>query len=144
MEYVQITPEIYLGMQPNQDVKRELEQLGVTGSINLRREFDDRAHGLAFEHHCYLPTVDFDTPSLAQLTEGVSFIDKVLARGGKVYIHCAAGVGRAPTMAAAYLISQGHGPDEAIALIQTKRPFIDLTTEQREQLHHFEQKWSGR
>ena len=58
--------------------------------------------------------------------------------GGKVYIHCSAGVGRAPTMAAAYFLSRGHTLDEAIGMIKQVRPFINIMTPQMELLQKME------
>lgn len=137
MEYSKITEDIYVGMQPNQALKAELEALGITASINLRAEFDDAAHGLAFPGYCYLPTVDFTAPTLAHLQQGVSFIQQNLAAGGKVYIHCAAGVGRAPTMGAAYLISQGKTVADSLAWLKRQRPVIDLDKAQITVLYEF-------
>jgi protein-tyrosine phosphatase len=138
MKYSRITPEIYVGPQYRQAGKRKLERLGINGDLNLRVEFDDAAHGLALEHYCHLPTNDDDAPTLGHLNQGIAFIRRVTAEGGKVYIHCAAGVGRAPTMAAAYLISQGLGLEETIALIKKSRPFIKIMPPQMEQLRRFE------
>ncbi len=137
IKYNQVTPQIFVGAQYRQAGKRKLQQLGITGDVNLRTEFDDAAHGLALEHYCHLPTVDDDAPTMAHLQKGVVFIQQVLNNGGKVYIHCAGGVGRAPTMAAAYLISRGHTLDESIALIQRVRPFIKIMPVQMEQLKRF-------
>jgi hypothetical protein len=136
--YSRVTPHLYVGPQYGRHGKRRLEWLGITASINLREEFDDAAHGLAFASYCHLPTEDDAAPTLADLERGISFIREALGTGGKVYIHCAGGVGRAPTMAAAYLISEGLKRDEAIALIRRARPFIDITPPQLAQLAHFE------
>jgi protein-tyrosine phosphatase len=94
--------------------------------------------------YLHLPTIDDDAPSLDHLRQGVEFIHNVIQSGGKVYIHCGAGVGRAPTMAAAYLISQGHSLDEALALIRKPRPFIALTPPQMAQLQQFEQQYNNK
>jgi protein-tyrosine phosphatase len=112
--------------------------LNIDGDLNLRVEFDDATHGLALENYCHLPTIDDDAPTLEHLNQGVAFIKQVVGQGGKVYIHCAGGVGRAPTMAAAYFISQGLPLDEAIALIKKSRPFIKIMPVQMEQLWRFE------
>lgn len=138
VRYSQITPQVFVGGQYGRRGKRKLEALGVTGGVNLRAEFDDAAHGLALAHYCHLPTVDDAAPSLEHLTEGVTFIERMTRNGGKVYIHCAGGVGRAPTMAAAYFVAQGMALDEAIALIRRTRPFIRIMPPQMEQLRRFE------
>ena len=138
VRYSQITPELYVGGQYGARGKRKLERLGVTGGVNMRIEFDDAAHGLALADYCHLPTVDDAAPTLDHLHEGAAFTRRVIDGGGKVYIHCAGGVGRAPTMAAAYLITQGMTLDDAIALIKQHRPFIRIMPPQIDQLRQFE------
>jgi hypothetical protein len=140
LRFSQITPTIYVGPQYQAKGKALLEKVGITGDVNMRVEFDDAEHNLALTEYCHLPTIDDDAPSLAHLDEGVAFIKRVVAKGGKVYIHCAGGIGRAPTMAAAYFISQGMQVDEALALIRRVRPFINITPPQLEQLHRFEKR----
>lgn len=130
LRYSRVTPQLYVGPQFNVAGKRALEREGITAVVNLRIEFDDAAHGLAFPHYCYLPTVDDDSPSPEHFQRGVDFIHAQIAAGGKVYIHCKAGVGRAPTLAAAYLIAQGDSLDAAIARIKQARPFITITPPQ--------------
>jgi len=137
LRYSRVTPQLYVGPQFNQLGKRRLEKEGITAVVNLRTEFDDAAHGLAFPYYCYLPTVDDEAPSVEHFQKGVDFIHSVLEQGGKVYIHCKAGVGRAPTLAAAYLISRGHSLDDALALIARARPFIAITPPQMEALKRY-------
>jgi hypothetical protein len=138
IQYSRITPEVFVGGQYGRRGKRTLQQWGVNGVINLRTEFDDAAHGLKLEHYCHLPTIDDEAPTIEHLDAGVAFIQRVIDGGGKVYIHCAGGIGRAPTQTAAYLIAQGKTLDEALALIRRTRPFINIQPPQMEQLRHFE------
>jgi hypothetical protein len=138
LQYCQVTPQLYVGSQFSALGKRMLQQQGFTGCVNMRIERDDAAFGLALERYLHLPTIDDDAPSEEHLKKGVDFIREVIQAGGKVYIHCGAGVGRAPTMAAAYLIAEGHSLDEALALIRKPRPFITITPVQMEQLRRFE------
>jgi dual specificity MAP kinase phosphatase len=137
LRYCRVTPQIYVGAQIGAAGKRRLLARGFTASVNLRREFDDAAHGLALAQYCYLPTDDEYAPTLTQLETGVAFIRSVLENGGKVYIHCHGGIGRAPTLAAAYFMRQGYSLEAALALIRTVRPFIRPTPEQLEQLKRF-------
>ena len=138
LRFSQITPQVLVGGQYRGRGKRKLEAHGVTGGVNLRAEFDDAARGLALAEYCYLPTADDHAPILEHLAEGAAFIARVTGNGGKVYIHCAGGVGRAPTMAAAYFITQGMTLDEALALIRRTRPFIRIMPPQMAQLKRFE------
>ena len=145
LRYSRITPQLYVGPQFNARGKRHLEAEGITAVVNLRTEFDDAAHGLAFPRYCYLPTIDDDSPSVEHFQKGVDFIHAEIEAGGKVYIHCKAGVGRAPTMAAAYLIARGYSLDDAIALIKRTRPFITITPPQMEALRRYERgRWGDR
>jgi protein-tyrosine phosphatase len=137
MRYSKVTPQIYVGPQIRIPGKRALMNDGIHTSVNMRIEFDDRSKGFDLPSHCHLPTVDDLAPSMEQLFQGVNFIQREVGAGGKVYIHCTGGIGRAPTMAAAYLISQGDSLEQALERIRTVRPFINLSDEQRRQLDRF-------
>ncbi len=137
LRYCQITPDLYVGGQMNARGWRRLAARGLTASLNMRSEFDDSVYGLGPENYLWLPTDDDHAPTLDQLRQGVGFIRATLERGGRVYVHCASGVGRAPTMAAAYLVSTGLTPGEALALIRKTRPFIKPTAAQVAALEQF-------
>jgi protein-tyrosine phosphatase len=143
LKFSQVTPNIYLGPQYGRFGKASLEKAGVTASINMRSEFDDAAAGLALEQYAYLPTDDNTAPTLAHLQEGVAFIERIVADEGIVYVHCGSGVGRAPTMVAAYLIAQGLSVDAAIEKIRTARPFVRVLPTQIEQLEAFARAIAG-
>ena len=103
----------------------------------MRAEYDDAAHGLALDEYSYLPTEDNTAPSLEHLQQGVAFMQNVVESGGSVYVHCGSGVGRAPTMVAAYLISGGKSVEDAIEQIRAARPFIRILPSQKERLEEF-------
>jgi predicted protein tyrosine phosphatase len=135
-----ITPDILLGGQPARRLWRTLHMHGVTGVINLREEydyFDEMGEAAGLFRYLYLPTRDNTAPTMEHLAEGVAFMQEVLARGGKLYIHCWEGLGRGPTMVAAHLVSQGYTPDEAWATIHRVRPFVRPMPEQRARLVEF-------
>jgi hypothetical protein len=136
--YCQVTPAVFVGPQYRKLGKRALVRWGITASVNMRIEYDDALHGLTLDQYCYLPTVDDQAPTLDQLERGVEFIHQVVSKGGKVYIHCTGGIGRAPSMAAAYFINQGMKLEDAIQLITETRPFIYIMPPQLEQLERFE------
>jgi dual specificity MAP kinase phosphatase len=135
----QIAPQLHVGGQYRRRGWPKLAARGVTAVVNMRVEFDDNDAGIAPEHYLYLPTVDDDPPTLEQLRAGVAFIADEIARGGGVYIHCRAGVGRAATMAAAYLVSTGLTPDQAWAKIREVRPFVRPRSRQVAQVERFAQ-----
>ncbi|MGJ3238041.1 MAG: dual specificity protein phosphatase family protein [Anaerolineae bacterium] len=138
----EITPQIFVGGQPAMSFWKTLHEWDVGGVVNMRGEYDYTVKAdalnlsLSFLH---LPTVDTEAPTLEHLHEGVDFIQKQVATGCGVYIHCWEGLGRGPTMAAAYLVSTGMSPQEAWDKIREVRPFIRPTDVQIERLETFTQ-----
>jgi predicted protein tyrosine phosphatase len=132
-----ILPGLHVGGQYRRRGWRRLAARGITAVVNLRIEFDDNDAGIAPSRYLYLPTVDDSAPTLEHLRQGATFIAEEIGRGGQVYVHCGSGVGRAATMAAAYLISTGLTIEQAWAKIRAARPFIRPTATQLEQIERF-------
>ena len=133
----EVTPHLFVGAQFRRRGWRRLRSWGITAVVNLRREFDDRSLGVEIPAYLHLPTDDDMPPTMEDLSTGAAFILEQIEKGGKVYIHCGAGVGRAPTMAAASLVMQGMSPEQAWETIQRVRVFIRPTEGQRKQLEIF-------
>ncbi len=138
LRYSRITPNLYVGPQYGRRGLATLQKAGVNASVSMRAEFDDKEHGLALTKYSYLPTIDNTAPTLEQLQEGVAFIRGIISAGGKVYVHCASGVGRAPSLAAAYLIAEGLPVDDAVKQIIQVRPFVRILPDQMERLREYE------
>ena len=143
LRYSVITPQLYVGGQMNANGWRWLAARGLTADLNLRSEFDDAAHGIAPQSYLWLPTDDDHAPAQEQLQAGVDFIRRNIESGGKVYVHCAAGVGRAPTLAVAYLIDTGLDVEQAWALVRATRPFVTPTPPQLAALERFAAERNG-
>jgi protein-tyrosine phosphatase len=133
-----VDSKLYVGPQYNRYGLRHLKRAHVQAVVNLRKEYDDAVHGLLLDEYCYLPTNDDDAPTIEQLKQGVEFIRQQHTAGKRVYIHCGGGIGRAPTMAAAYLIAEGYSLDDAVAMIKRVRPFINITPSQMEKLKEWQ------
>ena len=138
IRYTRITPQIFVGPQYRIRGMAKLLRNGIRAGLNLRVEFDDADFGLAMPRYCHLPTIDDTPPSLDHLHQGIDFIDQAVTAGEKVYIHCAGGIGRAPTMAAAYFMSAGDDLTGALNRIRAVRPFIRIMPSQMEQLTRLE------
>jgi predicted protein tyrosine phosphatase len=136
----QITPQLHISGQHQGRGWKTLSKRGITAMVNMRTEFDDQAAGIAPPRYMHLKIIDNTPPTLEHLQAGSDFIAQELREGGKVYIHCAAGVGRAPTMAAAYLVSTGRSPADAWRQIRKVRPFIRPTAAQIAQVDAFAEK----
>ncbi len=133
----QLSPQLYVGGQHRGRGWTKLRSWGVTAVVNLRAEFDDLAARVAPDRYLHLPTDDDQAPTLQQLESGVAFIAQEIERGGSVYVHCGSGVGRAPTLVAAYLVYSGLPPDQAWARIRCVRPFIRPTRVQFSRIEEF-------
>lgn len=102
---------------------------GVTHIIDMQIEFDDttlaKPHGIDV---LWNPVDDDFQPKPAQVFQrGVEFAIEALDQPeAKVYIHCAAGVHRAPMMTLALLCALGLTLKDALRLIETRRPQADF------------------
>lgn len=76
-------------------------------------------HGIAGVH---IPVPDFTAPKMSQLDQWITIIDEAEANGLQVGTHCLAGRGRTGTFMAAYFVTRGFEPAEAIAEIRRLRP----------------------
>jgi hypothetical protein len=111
------------------DNMAKVARAGITHIIDMQIEFDDtplaRVHGIEV---LWNPTDDDFEPKPAELLwRGVKFAEKSLEGiDAKLLIHCAAGVHRAPMMALAILCSMGWSMQDAMRLIEGRRPVADF------------------
>ncbi len=136
-----VVKNLYVGGQHKRRGLKSMRARGITACIDLRREYGDVEHGLDLERQLSIPTDDDNVPAPEELKLAADFIHDALSEGRGVYIHCANGVGRAPSTAAAYLITTGLSTAEAWAAIRKARPFIRPTAVQREQIDRFEKQF---
>jgi atypical dual specificity phosphatase len=86
----------------------------------------------------HMPVKDFGAPSMEQLQEFVVETQEAIASGGSGAIHCAAGMGRTGTFAAAYLVHKGMSSQEAIDKLRELRPGSIETSVQEDAVHDYE------
>src|SRR6185437_3400315 len=130
MDMTWVTERIALGGAIwSDDNMQEVARSGVTHIIDMQIEFDDtelaRPYGIEV---LWNGTDDDFQPKPPELFErGVEFGQAALEENGnKVYIHCAAGVHRAAMMTLALLGATGWDVDEAMRVIQGRRPVVDF------------------
>jgi protein-tyrosine phosphatase len=102
---------------------------GVTHIIDMQVEFDDTAlaapHGIVVLWNAI--DDDFQPKPVGVFQAGVDFAIEALDQPGtKLFIHCAAGVHRAPMMALGLLCALGWKMNDALRLIETRRPQADF------------------
>jgi protein-tyrosine phosphatase len=102
---------------------------GVTHIIDMQLEFDDTELAKPFEIEVLWNPIDDDfQPKRAEVFErGVGFAGRALdGDGQRLLVHCAAGVHRAPMMALAILGTMGWKLQDAMDLIEARRPVVDF------------------
>lgn len=137
----QITKELFLGGQFSKQGLKRLKAWGVTAVVSMRMRKPQFFYKVPWLRVLHLPTPDHHAPKMEDLQKGIKFIKKEIKNKGKVYVHCWWGEGRGPTMAAAYLISIGLTPDDALKEIKKVRTFVRPTKPQIERLNQFYQKF---
>ena len=137
-EYNKITPYISIGtnMCCQAHFKSELIKKGIKADISLEEIKIDHPFGV--DYYLWLPTKDHFAPTQKQLLIGANFINDLINKKIKVYLHCQRGHGRAPTLTAAYFILTGKTTEQAINLIKKKRPVIHPDKKQIAALKKFE------
>jgi len=130
MDMTWITDRIAVGggiWRPEQ--MAEVARSGVTHIIDMQIEFDDsplaKPHGIAV---LWNPTDDdFRLKPPELFHQGVDFALQALDEDeSKLFIHCAAGVHRAPMMTLAILGALGWDLGSAMAMIEARRPVVDF------------------
>ncbi|GAB2299404.1 Phosphoglucan phosphatase lsf2, chloroplastic [Dionaea muscipula] len=138
MNYTQILDSLIVGSQPQkpEDLDHLKLEENVAYILNLQQDKDISYWGIDFQsiltrckelgiHHMRRPARDFDPDSLrSQLPGAVSLLEWAISEGkGKVYVHCTAGLGRAPAVAIAYMFwFCSMDLNEAYITLTSKRP----------------------
>ncbi|HLH09179.1 MAG TPA: dual specificity protein phosphatase [Terriglobales bacterium] len=111
------------------DKMAEVARSGITHIIDMQIEFDDtplaKPHGIEV---LWNPTDDDFQPKPPEVFQrGVEFAMEALDdETSKIYVHCAAGVHRAPMMTLAILRSLGYELDDALDLLEARRHVVDM------------------
>jgi len=141
MDITWITERVALGGGIwNERNMEELAQAGVTHVLNMQIEFDDRPLAELYRIKVlWNPTDDDFLPKPPELlNRGVDFALEALDDPeAKLYVHCAAGVHRAPMMTWAILGAMEWELDPAMVLIETRRPVVDFADVYVESVRRF-------
>ena len=135
LTYAQILPRLFIGSHPRtiEDIERLRREAGITAVLNIHTDDDMRSVNLDFpplEAHYKTssvvlrrtPMVEEQVELRAKLCNAIQALSRLLAEGHTVYLHCTAGIGRAPTVAIGYLHTcLGWKLEEAINHVKLAR-----------------------
>lgn len=135
LEFDAVPPKMFIGPYPQ--TASDIDAIasgGATAVLNLQTDEDFAHRGIRWDdllrHYARVgvvvvrfPIRDFDRDSLAsRIKEAVHELDRLISDGNDVYIHCTAGMGRAPAVAVAYLcLVHNYKLDDAVAHVKKHR-----------------------
>ncbi|XP_056135718.1 dual specificity protein phosphatase 5 [Lampris incognitus] len=135
---VEILPFLYLGSAYHASRHDYLSDLHITALLNVSRRNLQPAKG----HYDYkwIPVEDNHMADISShFQEAIEFIDHVKQSGGKVLVHCEAGISRSPTICMAYIMrTQRLHLDDAFDIIKQRRTLISPNFSFMGQLLQFE------
>ncbi|KAA8595071.1 dual specificity protein phosphatase 5 [Etheostoma spectabile] len=135
---VEILPFLYLGSAYHASRQDYLSDLHITALLNVSRRDLQPAKG----HYNYkwIPVEDNNMADISShFQEAIDFIDHVMQSGGKVLVHCEAGISRSPTICMAYIMrTQQLRLDAAFDIIKQRRAVISPNFSFMGQLLQFE------
>uniref|UniRef100_A0AAV2MJ50 Dual specificity protein phosphatase n=1 Tax=Knipowitschia caucasica TaxID=637954 RepID=A0AAV2MJ50_KNICA len=135
---VEILPFLYLGSAYHASRKDMLDMLGITALINVSancpNHFED-----SFQYKS-IPVEDNHKADISSwFNEAIEFIDSVRNKGGRVFVHCQAGISRSATICLAYLMRTNRVKlDEAFEFVKQRRSIISPNFSFMGQLLQFE------
>ncbi len=137
--YEQVAPRIWIGRR----LGTGEQPPEIAAVVDLTCEFAEPEHlRSGYAYRCF-PMLDGTAPPAEELIE---LIDEVRNLPRPLYIHCAAGRGRAAVVAAALLVAEQHSADaeQAIERLRRCRPRTFLTGAQRRAVQEAAEMLRGR
>jgi protein-tyrosine phosphatase len=113
------------------DVHAALDRCGATTVVCLVELREVEGHWPAYAEWArandggtavWFPIHDLNAPTLERTLALLDDLGARLQRGEHLLMHCAAGIGRAGTLAACLLVHLGSSVDDALALVRASRP----------------------
>uniref|UniRef100_H2YEC7 Protein-serine/threonine phosphatase n=1 Tax=Ciona savignyi TaxID=51511 RepID=H2YEC7_CIOSA len=141
---VQILPHLYLGSAHHAAQENELAALGITAVLNASSTCENHfANRFRYKR---IPVEDNGQADISSWFDGaIAFINEEQRKGGKVFVHCLAGISRSATICIAYLITcKGVSLNDAFRYVKSRRNVISPNFNFMGQLSSLEAKLSRR
>ncbi|KAF7649287.1 hypothetical protein LDENG_00143950 [Lucifuga dentata] len=135
---VEILPFLYLGSAYHASRQDYLSDLHITALLNVSRR--DLQPAKCHYDYKWIPVEDSHMADISShFQEAIEFIDHVKQSGGKVLVHCEAGISRSPTICMAYIMrTQQLQLDAAFDIIKQRRAVVSPNFSFMGQLLQFE------
>lgn len=136
INFSRLEDNVFIGSAPQSSVDAaRLKQMKITAVLSLQSDADFKSHRIdwkklqsAYEYSEITvqryPIIDFDELDLGKrLAEPIQALNSLLVLGHRVYVHCNAGVCRAPATVLGYLCHyRGMSVEEGLDYIRSQRP----------------------
>jgi protein-tyrosine phosphatase len=97
------------------DAIEAIRDAGIDVVVDLTQEDELPAYALRSEvRHVRRAIADFGCPTHDELRETLDLLDRELAAGRSVYLHCRGGIGRTGLVTACHLVRRGATAGEAL------------------------------
>jgi len=121
----------------------ELEQLkdvGIDAIVDVRSEETDNEDLLKdldidFLH---INADDRYCPTRKQLNSIFQFVNPLLEKNKKIFVHCQNGYGRSPLVIISILVNRGMSISDAVSLLYDKHPTASFTPQQEKFIYSLE------
>lgn len=138
INFSRIESSLFIGSAPQNEVDvSRLLKMKITAVLSLQSDADLKSHNIdwkklqsAYEynniHAQRFPVIDFDELDLGEkLPAPVNTLNQMLEMQHRVYVHCNAGICRAPATVLTYLCHfRGMTPEEGLAYLRKERPQV--------------------
>jgi len=136
INFSRIETDIFIGSAPQTEVDvTRLKQIKISAVLSLQSDADVKAHRIDWKKlqsiYQYnditvqrFQIIDFDETDLAnKLTSPIKALNALLSEGHRVYVHCNAGICRAPATVLGYLCHyRDLSVQDGLAYIRQNRP----------------------
>jgi protein-tyrosine phosphatase len=116
-----ITDRIYIGSYSGAQLLEYRNEYGITHILNCTPEAHEGLTEFKINQICVNDGSDMTTE---QVWFGIKSIEHAIHSGGRILVHCQAGISRSPSFVCGYLMYQGFSWEEALDLVRWQRPQV--------------------